>query len=148
MISESKIRGLVEEKIAGTENYLVDVRVKAGNRIKVFLDNFSNLSIKDCVEVSRHIEGKLDRETEDFDLEVSSPGLTEPFKVKQQYRKYLGKEVTVLTREGQKVSGKLFDVGEDDFKVLEAPKKKKAEAKQWNFKYDDVKETKVVISFK
>ncbi len=147
MISEQKVRALVEEKIAETGAYLVDVKVSATNQIKVFIDNPAGLSIKECVGVSRHVEGNLDREIEDYELEVSSPGLTQPFKVRQQYEKNVGRDVTVITADGQKVTGKLLATDDEGFKVLEKAKKKE-EPKEIGFNYNDVKETKVVISFK
>lgn len=147
MISEQKVRTLVEEKIAETGSYLVDVKVSTTNQIKVFIDNPAGLSIKECVNVSRHVEGNLDREIEDYELEVSSPGLSQPFKVSQQYEKNVGRDVTVVTNEGQKLTGKLLKADAEGFEILEKAKKKE-EPKQLSFKYDDVKETKVVISFK
>lgn len=147
MISEQKVKALVEEKIAETGAYLVEVKVSTTNQIRVYIDKLEGLSIKECVQVSRHIEGNLDREVEDYELEVSSPGLSQPFKVKQQYQKNVGRDVTVVTNEGQKVTGKLLEADDEGFTMLEKAKKKE-EPKQLRFKYDDVKETKVVISFK
>lgn len=147
MISEQKVIALVEEKIAETGTYLVEVKVSTTNQIRVYIDNPAGISIQQCVQVSRHIEGNLDREVEDYELEVSSPGLTQPFKVRQQYEKNVGRDVTVVTNEGVKHTGKLLEADAEGFKVMEKAKKKE-EPKQVNFKYDEVKETKVVISFK
>lgn len=147
MISEGRIRALAEEKLAETDSYLVEVRVNPRNQIKVFIDNQDGVSINQCVQVSRHIEGNLDREVEDFELEVSSAGLDQPFKVVQQYLKYVSKNVSVVTKEGVKLTGKLLMADDEGFEIEEKPKKKE-EPKKVNFKYDDVKETKVVISFK
>lgn len=138
---------MAEEKLAGTDSYLVEVKVNPRNQIKVFIDNQKGIGISQCVEVSRHIEGNLDREVEDFELEVSSAGLDQPFKVIQQYKKYLGKKVKVLTKDGNKLTGTLLNADNEGFEI-ETEAKKKEEPKKVNFKYDDVKETKVVISFK
>ena len=85
MITEKVIRTLIDEKLGGSETYLVDLSVSSSNQIKIELDRMEGVSIDECVAMSRHIESALDRETEDFELQVSSPGLDQPFKVFQQY---------------------------------------------------------------
>src|SRR5437899_1979155 len=90
MINTAKIRELAEAKIAEGTNFIVYIIVKAGNNIFILIDNDSGVSIKDCVEMSRHVESGLNREIEDFELHVSSPGLEKPFKTLRQYQKYIG----------------------------------------------------------
>ncbi len=109
MITENQIRELVEEKIAGTPNYIVEVAIRPVNQISVFIDSDEKVSIKDCVAVSKHIESKLDREIEDFELEVSSAGADQPLKLVRQYKKRIGRQVEVLKTDGQKITGKLID---------------------------------------
>ena len=90
MISKQKVIALAQERIdeLGNGNYLVEVKISSKNAISVKMDNLhSGVSIKDCVSVSRNIEHNLDRESEDFELQVSSPGLDHPFKVIEQYQK-------------------------------------------------------------
>lgn len=155
MITEKQIKQLVEEKIEGTGNYLVEIRVRPGNKIHILLDNDNNLSINDCVEVSRYVEHQLDRETEDFELEVSSPGLDQPLRILRQYKKYLGKQVEVLTAEGTKIAGELKAAGDEGI-VVETRAKEKVEGKkskqlvvtEHKLPFSQVKETKIVISFK
>jgi ribosome maturation factor RimP len=155
MITEKRIQELVEEKIAGTGNYIVEVRVRPGNKINILLDNDANISISDCVEVSRYVEHQLDRETEDFELEVSSPGLDQPLRILRQYHKYLGKQVQVLTSEGKTITGELKSADEEAI-VIETRAKEKVEGKkskqlvvtEHRLPFGQVKETKIVISFK
>ena len=87
MIDKRVIEQLVEEKLASSSNYLVSVEVQPGNIIVVEIDNDDAVSIDDCVELSRYIEEHLDRDAEDFELEVGSAGITSPFKVLRQYKK-------------------------------------------------------------
>jgi ribosome maturation factor RimP len=154
MITVDKIKKLAETKIAEGTNFIVDISVKPGNKITVLLDNDNGVSISDCVDMSRHIEFSLDRESEDFELNVMSPGLTEPFKIVRQYLKYINKHIDVVTKENKKLSGKLLSV-DDEGIVLETKTKEKTEAKKSkqllinniNLTFNQIKETKVVISF-
>ena len=84
---------MVEEKLASSSYYLVDVTVAPGNVITVEIDNDEAVSIDDCAELSRYIEERLDRDVEDYELEVGSAGITSPFKVLRQYIKNIGNEV-------------------------------------------------------
>ena len=133
----------------------MDVTVQPGNTIVVEIDNREGVDIDRCVELSRFIESKLDRDTEDFELEVGSAGLTSPFKVLGQYRKNIGNEVEVLTKGGVKLSGVLKDAGEERFTVTITKKVKPENAKRkieveedLTFAYDEVKYTKYLIRFK
>jgi len=154
MITIDSIKKLTDSKIAEGTNFIVDIAIKQGNKITVLLDNDNGVSIKDCVEMSRHIESNLDREKDDFELNVMSPGLTEPFKILRQYQKNVGKQIDVLTKEGKKLSGKLLFATEEGIE-LESKVKEKVESKKGkqliinNIKltFNQIKETKIVISF-
>jgi ribosome maturation factor RimP len=155
MIQKEKIRQAVEEKLEGTEVYLVDVTLSADNRISVEIDAKDGVSIDFCAELSRHIEAQLDREEEDFELEVGSAGLGEPFKVLQQYQKFIGSEVEVLTVEGKKISGVLTAADENEFEIEisylakpEGAKRKIEMTELLTFQYPQVKYTKYIIRFK
>lgn len=155
MIAINKVEELINEAIEGTSIFLISCEVKPGNVIKVLIDNESDTSIEDCMKVSRGIEHNLDRESEDFELSVSSPGLTEPFAVRKQYHKNLGRRVTVKTLEGQKFEGKLEEVVETGIKLTDKVKERieGRKSKQWvdkvyELNFEEIKETKVVISFK
>lgn len=96
MITAEGITELVEQHIKGTETFLVEVLVKAGNAIRVHVDTPEGISIDQCVAISRFLNESLDRDVEDYSLEVSSPGLGAAFKVKQQYEKNMGRDIEVL----------------------------------------------------
>ena len=154
MITEKFIKGLVEEKIVGTDCFLVEVEVLPGNKIFVRVDSKEGLKVKDYVSISRHIEGSIDREEEDFSLEVSSPGLSRPFRVREQYEKYLGKEVEILLNDGVKFNGVLQSFGENELTIqtsrmerLEGKKKKELITEDISLELKNIKETKIVITF-
>ena len=148
MITESAIKQLVEEKIEGTEMFLVSVKVLPSNRIKVFVDAVNGLDVKACVQISRHIEGSLDREKEDFELEVSSPGLSEPFQHPLQYRKNVGRGIKVLTNDGNRAKGKLVKFESNTITIEPETKKKKEQAELIIIPLSEINEAKTVISFK
>ena len=126
MIDKELIVKLVEEKLASSSNYLVDVAVQPGNIIVVEIDNDESVCIDDCVELSRYLEDHLDRDVEDFELEVGSAGITSPFKVLRQYQKNIGNEVEVLLTAGVKLTGVLKSADENGI-VLTVEKQIKPE---------------------
>ncbi len=158
MISKEVVIKLAEERIKELDSgcYLVDVKIDAANRICVEADNETRgISVQECVSISRNIEHNLDREEEDFSLEVSSPGLTEGFKVWRQYKKNIGRQVKVKPHDGSELKGTLEAADEDGFQLktetkqkIEGRKKKEKVIKEYQFKYDQVKETKIIIAFK
>ncbi len=155
MIDKGVVRQIVEEKLAGSDDYLVDVMVKAGNRIVVEIDNDEGVCIDDCVELSRYVEEHLDRDVEDYELEVGSAGITAPFKVLRQYVKNIGNEVEVLLNDGVKLTGILKSADESGI-VLTVEKKVKPEGakrkvtveEDRTYKKEEIKQTKYLIRFK
>eukprot|EP00736_Rhodelphis_marinus_P005413 Rmarinus@m.27962 len=148
MITESIIKQLVEEKIEGTDMFLVSAQVLPSNRIRVYVDAVNGLDVKACVQISRHIEGSLDREQEDFELEVSSPGLSEPFQHPLQYQKNVGRGIKVLTNDGNRAKGKLVKFENNAITIEPEAKKKKEQAEPITIPLSEIKEAKTVISFK
>ncbi|MBB4034628.1 ribosome maturation factor RimP [Dysgonomonas hofstadii] len=155
MIEKDQIKNIAEAFIGDTGMFLVDVSVRPGNVIVVEVDSEEGVSIDDCISLSRNIESQLDRDVEDFELEVGSAGITSPFKIPRQYQKNIGNEVEVLTKNGQKLSGILKSSDEAGFVVVvtkmvkpEGAKKKVAMEEELPFAYDDVKYTKYLIRFK
>lgn len=155
MIEKNIVKQIVEEWLQDKDYFLVDVSVSNDNRIVVEIDHAEGVWIEDCVELSRFIESKLDREKEDFELEVGSAGIGQPFKVYQQYVNHLGKDVEVLTLDGVKYQGELHEVNDDTFSILRQVKKKEEGAKRprlveelVTFSYKEIKYTKYLISFK
>ncbi|MBN2636924.1 MAG: ribosome assembly cofactor RimP [Prolixibacteraceae bacterium] len=154
MIEKAKIQQLVEEKLE-EDMFLVEVSVNERNVIHVFVDSYNGLTIDQCVAVSRHVEHSLDRDEEDFELQVSSPGLTESFKVFEQYKKYEGKQIKVVTTDGTKLEGVLLESNKEFFVLetsakekLEGQKKKQLVVKKHQMKYNETESVKAVISFK
>lgn len=161
MILESTVRKLVEDRIKGTKLFIVDISVSTSNKINVLIDGMDGVGIHDCIDISRGVEHNLDREAEDFELEVSSAGLDTPFKVLKQYAKNIGRDVKVYTLDGRKHEGTLFAADEEkvvityDEKVrIEGKKKKELVTREevYFFEHEEdelkIKQTKVIISFK
>ena len=155
MIDKDQIKYIVDDFLQGTSMFLVDVSVRPGNIIVVEVDSDDSIGIDDCINLSRNIESKLDRDIEDFELEVGSAGVTSPFKIARQYKKNEGNEVEVLTKSGQKLSGVLKTSDDNGFvfsitKMIkpEGAKKKIAVEEEHSFTYDEVKYTKYLIRFK
>ena len=155
MIDKNVVSGIVNEWLEDKEYFLVDVSVSPDDKIVVEIDHAEGVWIDDCVELSRFIESKLDREEEDYELEVGSAGIGQPFKVLQQYLIHIGKEVEVLTREGKKLEGVLKDANEENMiltiqkKVkIEGAKRPKLVEEDITYTYSEIKYTKYLISFK
>lgn len=130
MIDKALVEQAVNEELAGTEMFLVDLKVSTDNRIVVEIDSMTPMDVDTCVALSRKIEEKFNRDEEDFELEVGSAGLTSPFKVKQQYVKNIGNDVEVLTKDGRKFTGVLTEVTDEGFTVEVARKVKHEGAKR------------------
>ncbi len=154
MIDRETITKLVTKHIEGSGMFIVDIHVSSSNNIRIIVDNENGVSVKECVELSRAIEGSLNRDENDFHLEVSSPGLSEPLKVKFQYLKNIGREVEVINKEGKKFKGKLIrltDKGliiEELVKVKGEKKRPEIKAVEKEFDFDLIQSTKVVVSYK
>ncbi len=153
MISKQKIADLIEEHLVGTDKFLVEFSVSTTNQIIVFIDGDQGVTISDCVALSRKIESNLDRETEDFELDISSAGLDLGLRVKRQYTKNIGRNIDIKLMNNSKITGLLKAV-EDEFITIElspGKKKKKPENEEElikNIDFKEIRETKVVISFK
>ena len=123
MITKDQIASLVNEALADSDRFLVEVKVKPSNVIEVLIDSDTAVTIDNCVDVSRFIESKLDRDVEDFELSVMSYGLTGALKLDRQLQKYVGKDVEVKTKESGKVHGKLISFNAEKVEIMPAPKK-------------------------
>jgi ribosome maturation factor RimP len=155
MIERCIVSKIVEEWLDGKNYFLVDITVDPNDRIVVEIDHAEGVWIEDCVELSRYIESKLNREKEDYELEVGSAGIGQPFKVLQQYYNHIDEEVEVLTKSNRKLTGILKDANEEHFTVGVTKKVKEDGSKRPKlvvedevFAYDEVKHTKYLISFK
>jgi ribosome maturation factor RimP len=154
MITVQQIKELTHQKLANSSNYIVDINVKSGNKITILLDSDKGISIDECVAMSRFVESNLDREVEDFELNVMSPGLTEPFKVVRQYKKNIGKQVDVSTSDHKKLKGVLLSADDNGISIqvkssekAENKKKKQLITRITNLNYSEIKTTKLILSF-
>lgn len=155
MIEKNRVKELCEEWLKDKDYFLVDTSVDADNRIVVEIDHKDGVWIDDCCDLSRFIEEHLDRDIEDYELEVGSAGIGQPLKVLQQYINNIGHEVEVLSTQGKKISGTLTAADSDGF-TLVCQEKQKVEGKkrpvladvEHHFSYTDVKWVKAVIDFK
>jgi ribosome maturation factor RimP len=153
MIRKEKIEQMVTEFLQETDRFLVKVSVGKDNMINVYIDGDSGVTIAHCVQLSRHIEGILDRDTEDFELNVSSAGVGEPFLLPRQYQNNLGKPVEVLMNDGTKKRGILDSADEHQIVLKEEEKQKKKKSKKMvvgeplPINMSDIKKAKAVIIF-
>ncbi len=155
MIDKNVVKNLVEEWLADKDYFLVDVTVSPDDKITVEIDHADGVWIDDCAKLSQYIEDRLSRDEEDYELEVGSAGLGQPFKVEQQYVNCIGEDVEVMDADGKKVAGTLKSVDGRDF-VVSVNEKVQVEGKKrpvkmdvdHTYNMDNVKYTKYLISFK
>ena len=153
MIRKEQIVELSEAFLKDSANYLIDVNVRSGNRISIFIENDEHVSIKDCIALSKHIESQFDREQQDFELEVSSPGIDSPFRHQRQFVKYVGKEIEILMTNGDKFSGELLGSDLESIQYLPSKKGQRKKIDQTTNSKEaktvlisEVKETRLVIT--
>ena len=155
MIDKQRITELAEEWLQDKEYFLVDANVDKDNKITVEIDHKDGVWIEDCCEVSRFIKEQCQPEIDDYELEVGSAGIGQPFKVLQQYVNNIGYDVELLTKDGKKKQGSLVEANPTQF-VIVVEEKQKIEGKkrpelvevEYTYGYDDVKWVKAVIDFK
>lgn len=153
LAERENIEKLVNECIKGSDIFLVDIKITRDNKITVLADSANGITLEQCAEISRFIESRLDREKEDYELQVSSPGIGHPFVVKEQYDKSIGRSIMVETRAGQKFEGILKNITGKGFEIAFSVKQKgksrssDAEVKNISFTFDEVKSVKEIIKF-
>lgn len=150
MIDQEAIRKMTEEHLAGGSLFLIDVMIKPGNIILVFIDSDQEVKISDCADLSRFIESRLSRDTEDYELRVSSAGIHHPYRFLRQYRKNIGRHVQVLLKDGTAVKGTLIAAGEDFIEVRPLGKKGKQKDPEETIRQlpmEQIKETKGIVTF-
>ena len=139
MIDSGKIEEHLKVILAEEDCFLVNIKVDNKSRILIQVDREKGLSIDNCVRISKELESRLDRETEDFSLEVSSPGLDSPFKVSEQYIKSKGQEVRVVLMDGKTIEGVLSEVSDTGIEV------EGKRTKLGILKFDEIKSTRRII---
>lgn len=147
MITKAQIATLFNDWHTDETIFLVEITVSKGSKIEVLIDKIGGLNVSSCVSLSRHIEASLDREKDDFELLVSSPGADAAFTVPQQYIKNEGRNIKVTTNDNEVLEGELKSSNEEGF-TMQLKTKKKAEVNTVFLPYIKIKETKVIISFK
>ena len=155
MIERNAVKTVVEEWLSGNDYFLVDVTFTPDDRIVVEIDHADGVWIEDCAELSRFMQERLGDELGDYELEVGSAGIGQPFKVEQQYLNHIGKDEEVRDAEGKKVQGVLKQVDGRNF-VVTVKEKQKREGKKRpqlvdvdkTFNMDNIKYTKYLLSFK
>ena len=151
MLLKEEIKKYASEKALEINGFVVDVNISANNVITIFFDKNNGVLVDDCLVISKYIQEKFDKDVEDYELTVCSPGLTNPLKVTEQYIKNIGKEVSVKTNDGKRKTGILKNFETD--LVLEVQKKKKGSRKDYLLEdiaipFEEIKETKLKINFK
>jgi ribosome maturation factor RimP len=154
MISKDTIKEMVEEWLQNGDYFLVDILVD-GDRIVIEIDHADGVWIEDCAELSRFLQEKMGDELGEYELEVGSAGLGQPFKVEQQYKNHVGDEVEVLQQDGKKLTGVLKSVDGRSFvvtvkekQVVEGKKRPVLADVDKTFSMDEVKSTKYLLTFK
>ncbi len=155
MVDKSRIEAIVNEQLNSEKEFIVDLSISTGNKILVHIDSDSGVTIERCVIVSKAIEESLDREEEDFELEVSSAGLSSSLKVVRQYKKNIGRNLDVLLNSGEKYSGKIVEANDLEFLLEveemikeEGKKRKELVIRNINIPYSEVKTAYIVVSFR
>ncbi len=157
MIDKNVIKTAVDEWLGQNEYYLVDVEMTPDDRIVIEIDHADGVWIEDCADLSRFLQEKIGEELGDYELEVGSAGIGQPFKVLQQYRNHIGKEVEVLQQDGLKFQGLLKEVNDEGTHfVVTVKEKQHVEGKKRpvlvdvdkTFAISEVKYCKYLLAFK
>lgn len=147
MIEKGIIEAHLKEITEGTGVFIVDVRVDKNNRILVNVDREEGISIDDCVEISRALEGKLDRDEEDFALEVSSPGIDAPFKVIEQYIKNTGKTIILQLKDDVNITGVLKGIKEKGIVIAPVPGQQEELPGQLELAFEEIVSARLRVQF-
>ena len=147
MIEKEFVIGIIDKQLEDSDLFLVDLRIGKDNKISVFIDGDNGVKIQDCINVSRAIEGNLDREVEDFALSVYSAGVGEPLMQKRQYIKNIGRNISITTNEDEHFEGELMMADDEKIVVKQKRKKKKDFVAEKEIEYGNIKEGKIIILF-
>lgn len=145
MIDKIQVLDLVNNELAQTDKFVVGLRITPDNRIFVDIDGDSGINIDDCIALSRAIENSLDREVEDFELNVSSAGADAPLKLPRQYRRHVGRQLSVLMPDGERIEGTLTETDDNQFVVKTKGTKKEA-PQEYRIAYTEIKSARVVVT--
>jgi len=145
---EQKMMALIDPD---PENFLVEVKIRPGNNIKIFVDADHGISIDKLAQYNRSLYRQIEESglfpNNDFSMEISSPGLDEPLKLRRQYLKNIGRYVEIILKSGIKKEGKLISANKEIVIEEEKGNKKKKEFIQHSLSYNDIKTTKIQIKW-
>ena len=144
---------VIEKQLTDSLLFLVDIEVSAKGVVNVFIDGDEGVNLKDCIVLTKHIESEIDRDIEDYELTVSSAGLNNPLKLPRQYKKNVGRKLSIITTEDEQIEAELKNADEEGIEVYYKTRekinnKKKVVEHNISYKYNQIKEAKIVISFK
>ena len=155
MIDTERIREIIDEKLAGTDLFLVGIRQSPSNEIEITIDSDTSVGIDRCAELSRAVEEAFDRDAEDFELTVMSAGIGQPLTMLRQYRKLIGSTVEVLLNSGIKMLAKLdaaddegITISYEEKQAVEGKKRKQLVTVTRRYAFDEIKSTKEWLDFK
>ena len=154
MITAAIVRECIEEELRRNNLFLIDLTVGSANRIRVIVDSIKGVTVDECAGISRIIESKLNRDEEDFELEVTSPGVNRPIVLPFQYKKNTGRQLEVLTLSDQRIKGTLIKADDEKIELetetkqkIKGKKKKEIIVERFFLKFSEIRSAKVVITF-
>ncbi len=153
MVKNKEIENIVKDELNSDDYFIVGIQNKQ-DTIKVIVDGYKGIDLDKCGEITKKLRSSLGEKVDDYNIEVTSPGLTSAFQVTDQYKKNIGQKVETLLKTGEKITGKLQEVNPDNILIEEKKRiktdknKKKTVREEKTIKFDDIKYTKLIISFK
>ena len=146
MIDKLKVMELVRNTLDGSPLFLVGMKITPDNRIFIDIDGDNGVTIDDCINLSRTVEGGLNRDEEDFELNVSSAGADTPLKMPRQYQRHIGRTILVIGDDGERFEGKLTEADNEGF-AIKTHATKRQSSETLHFGYKDIRSANVVVKF-
>ncbi|UCH15561.1 MAG: ribosome assembly cofactor RimP [Bacteroidales bacterium] len=154
MINDNYIKSIINDELSSRNLFLIDIKINSANKINVFIDSMKGVTIDECAKLSYIIKEKLNNRLDDYALEVSSPGLDKSLVLPVQYEKNLGRDLDIITKDGNRITGKLTSVTGNGIEIItEVTKKKKSNkrrehvTKKQLFDFADIRSAKVIVLF-
>jgi len=152
MVKDRDIEDVVNDVLNSDDYFIVGIQNKQ-DTIKVIVDGYKGIDLDKCGEITRKLRSSFGEKVDDYNIEVTSPGLTSAFQVIEQYKKNIGQKVEILLKTGEKITGKLQEVNpesiflEEKKRIKTDKNKKKTVREEKTIKFDEIKYTKLIISF-
>ena len=146
MIDKLTVLEIVHDALEGSDKFLINLKITTDNRIFVDIDGDNGVDIDDCIELSRAIEARLDRDVDDYELQVSSAGADSPLKMPRQYKRHIGRLLFITTTDGRDLEAYLNAADDNHIEVRTKGQKKQA-PQEISLTYSDIKTAHVVIVF-